>query len=265
MTAKVSIAISTFGARVNQLSLPSPIESIKYMIVHQAASGVKLSNNTIELLRRKDVAYYAISSIGLSKSRNFALTQAQTQYIHIMDDDVSINAAEILNLCSTAQEHDIDIAIGHFEYENGRVSKGRNAHRNTVRTSFSVCSIELCIKTSAVSNKITFDENFGLGTKYPSGEEFIFLMDCRGKKLRISHYPICIGRHPDITSGEDFYSSDDKILAKRKMLERALGRRSLPYKIIFLVKKTPILIKKSKFFHFLKLFLLSSTVREPSR
>lgn len=250
---KVCIAISTYGERINSIALPNPLFNVSYLIIHQDPKS--LADSVQEKLQRQDVSYISLKSKGLSISRNTALSYATADYIHIMDDDVDINPQNILKLATLASAEGVDVAIGYFHYESGRTSKnyGKSKKLN-IRDFFSVCSIEMCIKSRTVTNTIFFDENFGLGTSKASGEEFIYLSDVYMQKQLIKYYPLSVGTHPEVTSGDDFFSSTEKILAKREMLERAFPKISYLLKILFFVKKYPILLKKKKAYEFFKVF-----------
>jgi len=174
-----------------------------------------------------------------------------------MDDDVEINSENISHLAEIARKQKADIALGHFRYENGRSSKQRETSGVVgLKFIFSVCSIEMCISRAAIESGITFDERFGLGTPNPSGEEFIFLKDAKQKSLSIHYYPVCIGTHPNITSGDDFFSTEDKIYAKRNMFDRAFPRTGSIFKLLFFIKKAPILIENKVLFRFFYKFML---------
>lgn len=252
---KVCIAISTYGDRINSIAIPDCMQGICYLIVHQAAADVELSATLRLVIDRADVHYFSVDSIGLSKSRNFALLNAESDYIHIMDDDVEINASNIKKITELAAADSVDIALGYFRYRNGGTSKnGKESKKIGVRGFFSVCSIEMCIGKGALEKGIFFDEKFGLGTRNPSGEELVYLADARRKGLFIKYYPLCVGVHPDITSGDDFFSTNIKIQAKKNMLERAFPRSAFMLKAMFFIKKTPILIKSRSLFIFFRNF-----------
>lgn len=254
MSAKVTIAISTISDRINSIKLPALMPEVRYLILHQYADGASIRAETAKLLSRADVRYFTLDSVGLSRSRNFALCNAKTAYVHLMDDDVLIDAKGILNLATKAEKRGADVAIGHFSYESGSSSKSKYNSRSSIRSFFSVCSIELCVHTRLRNMNMFFDSDLGLGAKYPSGEEFVFLMRCREAGLLIEYFNVSVGTHPNVTSGDDFFSSNDKILAKKIIFERAFKFWRLPYKILFLAKKFPVLYKNGRLGQFIKIF-----------
>lgn len=88
------------------------------------------------------------------------------------------------------------------------------------------------------SKNILFDSRFGLGSIYPSGEEFIFLNDLISAGAKVDFSPIILCKHPPLSSGDDFYSSQYKIMAKGAMLKRVFpSYMCYPMIIMFAIKK----------------------------
>lgn len=196
---------------------------------------------------------------GLSKSRNLALKNCKADFGYIMDDDVILEENSIEKIVMKMVEDSADIGTSYFKYENGCFSKSNlsKPFKHDLFTTAKVSSIEMCIKIDSVkNNNIFFNEKFGLGTDLPSGEEYIFLSDCLKKRLNVNYYPICIGTHPNITSGDDFYSSSDKILAKREMLKHVFLWKSPLFVFAFWIKKIPHVIKAGYALKFTRTLLL---------
>jgi len=105
-------------------------------------------------------------------------------------------------------------------------------------------------------NQIKFDERFGLGTNFPSGEEYIFITDCFKSGLTVKYLPINIGVHPNETSGMDFYTTPEKVLAKREMIKRIFTWKSPIFIFLFWLKKFPSVVKFGYGFQFTKTILL---------
>jgi glycosyltransferase involved in cell wall biosynthesis len=255
----ISVVISTINERIFKIVLPKILDSVNYIIIHQNFSnciGIPLF-----LENRDDVKYYTFDQKGLSASRNFGIRLCNSEYVHFMDDDVEINIDNILSLINFMKNENIDVGTGMYKFNNGSFPtkyKSKPFFHNLL-TLGKVSSIEISVRlNSLIENDISFDENFGLGTNYPSGEEYIFLSNCLRSGLMIKFYPILIGIHPNITSGMDFFSSDSKILAKKKMLEKAFGNYSFLFKFLFWLKKIYILWRAGHFIKFTKLFFFRS-------
>lgn len=183
---------------------------------------------------------------GLSKSRNLCLKYCSSKYAYIMDDDVLLDINAIEELVKKMEVDDVDLATCKYIRENGKYPKRylEAEFSHTLLSAAQVSSIEICFKVDVIRNLgIKFDERFGLGTNLPSGEEYIFLTDCIKKGLNVRYYPILIGVHPEFTSGLDFYTKTNKIIAKREMFKRIFGKNYIFFIIAFWLKKFHIAFK----------------------
>ena len=249
---QLNIAISTISNRIESLNLIQ-YDGIQYVIVHQephqASAGIVKS-----LIDRPDVIYVPLEKKGLSVSRNTALVNATGDYVLIMDDDVTFSISSIEQLLEQAEREHVDVATYYHRYSDGTTTlrKGNSFIHNKFNIS-SPSSIDICIKRSAIIGcNIKFDENFGLGAIYPSGEEMIFLSDCLKNNLLVKRYPIEICTHPPVASGLDFYTSLDKTVAKYAMLKRIFPVAGQYIFILFVIKKMPQAFKANKLIHFIK-------------
>ena len=86
----------------------------------------------------------------------------------------------------------------------------------TLRKSLKISSIEIFISSSIISQGIRFDERFGLGTKYPSGEENIFLFDIIRKNYIIRYFPEIIVYHlkPDWKNKEYIFKGKGALFTR---------------------------------------------------
>ncbi|MRF68177.1 glycosyltransferase [Escherichia coli] len=213
-----------------------------YLIIHQITNEKDYSNYTSSLISTK-VRYIPSNTIGLSLSRNIALTNSIGEYLWIMDDDVLIysNAlTKLENLISTYPNQDMYVLnFSEHELENDNIVYKKANKYNAM----SICSINMLL-TKSVAKQFKFNTKFGLGTNLPSGEEYIFSVDLINNRKNIlitNEYFSC---HPDISSGHDFYSSKNKINAKLKMFLTCHGsvKGRLIY-LLFIIKKIKVLLK----------------------
>lgn len=238
----IEIAISTLNDGIFKIKLRN---DFNYLIVHQVTNNKDYSPYINDILN-KNVRYINSNEIGLSKSRNLAIKNSYSDYIWIMDDDVTIldGAQEKINkLISEKQNCDMFIL-------NHKPVKGNKTTYINEYSAMSVSSINMLIKRkSIIDNNIFFNEKFGLGTSLPSGEEYIFTVEMLRKKLTIIKTKDIFAFHPDISSGNDFYSSNNKLRAKLEMFSFWYGTKigKLIY-IAFILKKMKILIKNKRFF-----------------
>jgi len=197
---------------------------------------------------------------GLSKSRNVAIENCQAEYGYILDDDVVLADGALEDLLERMIHDDVGVATAYFKYMGGGASGAfcDSPYTHNLLTVAKVCSIEICVKISLIKGRILFDEEFGLGSKFPSGEEYIFLTDCLKSGIEVKYYPVCVGFHPDVTSGQDFYTSSQKILAKREMFKRVFGVKSSLYIFAFWAKKLPAVIVAGYFLKFTRVMFLGN-------
>ena len=252
---KISVLISTTNKNINNLILPKN-KNIHYVVVHQVFDGNCTSLLYEDIFEdRLDVTYKCLDYPGLSKSRNVALGICTTKYGYIMDDDVEINLDAIEKLVDLMEQEKVDVATCQYQFESGGLARPypNSTFDHNFLSSARVASIEICLNIQSAKGKnISFDERFGLGTKLPSGEEYILLTDCLKNNLVVKYYPIVTGIHPDITSGMDFYSNFPKILAKREMFKRIFGWKSFVFIFVFWLKKLPAVFKEGYIISFTK-------------
>lgn len=256
-----TIVISTANARILDLNLKETHPDILYIVIHQNFDNCGENYKIPRFLIREDVTYVRLDYSGLSKSRNKGLAGVKTKYAYIMDDDVDFSTKNIIELVKLMNAESVDIATCQFKYQDGTFPKkySDKSFEHSILSSAKVASIEICVNIESIRQSgIKFDESFGLGTSWPSGEEFIFLTDCLKAGLKVNYYPIVVGIHPSETSGQDFYSSFSKSVAKREMFKRVFGWRSWFYIIAFWIKKLPIAIKAKSGIQFSRAILLGT-------
>lgn len=254
----LTVIISTSNERIKCLKLKPFREGIFYVVVHQVYDENYINQDYLPFLSRIDVNYIKLKYPGLSKSRNVGIASVKTKFGYIMDDDVDFDLDGMIRLCRWMDANQVDVATCQFAFENGLLRRDykKASFKHSMFSAASVSSIEICVDVEKINERgIGFDQKFGLGTDLPSGEEYIFLTDCIKCGLNVWFYPVSIGFHPNITSGMDFYSNSNKILAKREMLKRIFGWKSFVFIFLFWLKKSPIVLRSGHFILFTKTIL----------
>lgn len=186
-----------------------------------------------------NIRVISVKEEGLSKSRNLGLRNAKGDIVLPTDDDV-VYESGIVEVIREAFAGDKNIDVISFQYrrqdslsQKNYLNKEQLHTRKTIRK---VCSIEIAINREALlRNNIYYDELFGLGAKYNSGEENIFLGDCMKKGLQLKFKPICIALHPPVISG---LTLDEKQLyGKGALYYKMLGVTSFLLPIPFVIVK----------------------------
>ncbi|MEX9786623.1 glycosyltransferase family 2 protein [Providencia manganoxydans] len=221
-----------------------------YILIHQINNKKDYSSVVHSL--KKNVKYYSSNEVGLSKSRNLAIEKSDAEYIWIMDDDVIIDndALSGLNrLINSDLNFDMMVLSHTFKCCGSKsLSKMNKISKISKISAMSVSSIDMFIKRKSIVDKnLSFNENFGLGTKYPSGEEFIFTTQLLKSGLHVLKTNDIFSYHPPVASGNDFYSTPNKLKAKLKMFSVCYGNiigRALY--LLFIIKKIKLLKKHKK-------------------
>lgn len=137
--------------------------------------------------------------VGLSKSRNIGLKMTNSSYVWLIDDDIGVDKSNLEIVLNKLKIEKPDIYIGRIGcsdmdgyYKN--YNKIKKIHRLSM---LRISSIEIILRKNFVLNSnIKFNENIGLGTEYPSGEENVFLLDCFDSGARMLVGNEIIAYHP---------------------------------------------------------------------
>ena len=179
---------------------------------------------------------------GLSKSRNRALSLAEGDICLIADDDTSLLPGYTERILAEFRAApDADIITFQVRTPEGGFFKnnyGEQADWHNLRSIMRVCSIEIAFRRERVlATGIRFDERFGLGAEFPTGEEAIFLADAIRAGLKVRYVPVPIVIHGSESSGAAFARNPGLIKAKGAMFMRIFGMWSIPISLLFALLK----------------------------
>lgn len=247
----ITVIMSTMDDRIATIIDLVDHEMINYIIIHQVTPDYTLSHDSILKIRsyenRGDISYIYSSELGLSRSRNIGLNSCLTKYAHILDDDVQVyDINNLISLTSDFDKYDAQVLINRVITDEGTLFKNypKDYYKYSLISCASVSSIEMAVDIDFLRlHAINFDENFGLGTSLPSGEEFIFLTDCLNKGAEIKHREKIIFSHEYLTSGKDFFSTTNKLNAKKYMFKRVFRSHYRLNLFLFFLKKIPLLLR----------------------
>lgn len=219
----VTLAVSTMGVRAERLHLPEARAGMDYLVLVQAPVSPAI---TTRFAGRSDVRVVILDTLGLSKSRNAALKQAEGDLIVFCDDDLALEVDGIAALARVFEgDPDLALAAGWRGKGSGEVMAGRRARteRLTLFNSGRICAPELMVRRAAFGpNEVQFDTEFGLGARHGLGEEYVFVTDALKAGLKGMSLPIVTGQHDDISTGGDW---DDPALmrGRQQVLVRVFG------------------------------------------
>lgn len=242
---KLALGISTMNESI--LSLYDKVknipEEILIIICCQFSKETSIDERLVGL-NNAHIVYK--QEKGLSKSRNTLLKEASLQhvdYLIISDDDVSYDRSGLEKLSEylTLPGN----AMSHYQFQSRdannilRKNYKKKSFEIKFKDIFRVSSIEMCLNINEiVKSNIYFDEDFGLGGKYPAGEEPIFLADALKSNHTIKFIPITITVHPLESSGMKVFTDEISLYSRGAIFKRTSGAFFGPVMILlFWIKK----------------------------
>ena len=200
--ADLQILIATMNrSDLNFLKAMFPnheVEKLNLVIVNQTSNDSLLTsdNENIKVINSFDK--------GLSKSRNLAIENSSKDLLLIADDDVIFKSDFENNIVEAFNQMNNNIILFQIENKDNQLFRKYSNKIKSKLNWFEILnthSIEMVLdRKSVIKNQLQFNENFGLGSKYPSGEEPIFMAEAKKIKLKLGYFPAAIVIHPDSTS-----------------------------------------------------------------
>ena len=197
---------------------------------------------------------YSYNEKGIAKSRNRLLEKMTGDIEIITDDDIEFVANYKDMIKKAYSENDADIIIFNMKKGNIIVGHDKMFKYNKIST-MSVCSCQITFRTNSIrNNNLKFNELFGIGSKFISGEENIFLKDALNKGLKIIHIPTVINSHPEEdTTGESW--NDNVIISKGALMYELYKSLYFIFLLYFVIFKHKNYKKNYSFIKFAKLFI----------
>lgn len=192
-------------------------------------------------LIKDQLSYFSYSDRGLSKSRNRAIEKTSAEIALISDDDVRFVPnleQEIVQAFATYPEADVlTFRIKTPEGFPYKQSYKNTAFTHTSSSIYKVSSVEIAFRPARIKQaNIRFDERFGLGAEFKSGEEVIFLNDCLKAGLKVMYVPLTVGIHPLESSGKIL--DKEYFRSKGAIIRRLYGfSPGLILGVMFLIKQ----------------------------
>jgi glycosyltransferase involved in cell wall biosynthesis len=178
---------------------------------------------------------------GPSAARNVILSEATTGVAVFMDDDARMPKDAVEHVAG-AFEHFPDADVITFKARWTGAAGGERVYpsspgvRRTLRSVTSVAAIEIAVSCPRIAALgVRFDERFGPGTRYSTGEEFIFASDVIRSGGVLRFVPEVISEHPARTAG---YRLDRAaMLGKGAIFRRVFGRLGLVAALFLAARK----------------------------
>jgi glycosyltransferase involved in cell wall biosynthesis len=179
---------------------------------------------------------------GVARNRNRALENARGEICMLFDDDTDLvpNAAHTIRSAFSLYP-DEDILTFQILTPSGMPYKryGRRSFRHNRFTILRVSEMEIAFRLTAIrAAGLGFDERFGLGSRFPSGEGVAFLHDAISRGLRVRYVPEAVVIHPYDSSGKAL--EDPSLLyAMGALYRRLYGRCGNVMMAVLFLRKLP--------------------------
>lgn len=189
-------------------------------------------------LQVKDSTLLNYHERGLSRSRNRALDASSAYICVIADDDMYYEEGyEKVIKAAYTELPDADIIAFRIDNSDG-TSRQLKSGRVDLLHSMKVCSVQITFRLNRIKEfGLSFDENFGTGTKNYMGEENIFLADCLRAGLKIYSCPVKIAELSDSDSTWFKGYDTDYFKVKGKVFYRISSTLSLLFALQFAIRK----------------------------
>ena len=226
----LTIGYSTLAEREQNIKF---LNSFQNLVIVQGSTTVATTQPTKQYKRIE------LPNRGVAKSRNAAISNAETKYLLFGDDDIIFNEDSINSAISYLESHpEISMLLLQAVDENSALRKRypTKAHSLKLTNSAKAATYEMIIRVADFKSKsIYFDENFGAGAKNYLGDEYILIADALRAGLKGQFLPIIIATHPVESSGNVRNTKSDA-LARSKIFSRVFGIWAPLMRLLFLLK-----------------------------
>ena len=214
----LTIAYSVLAEGLSRVELPPARPDTEILMLVQGTGGVAP--------KRRDVRVIRLTSTGVTASRNAAIREATGEVLVFGEEDVTWLPKGLVEVLATfADNPRLAVLLGRANDETGALRKRYPAIREsaTIWNSARVGTIEVAVRPEMIRRaNVTFDENFGAGTRNFLGDEYIFVADANRAKLKCDYFPITFSQHPKDSSGTRF-GTDADARARSRVFDRVFG------------------------------------------
>lgn len=213
-----------------------------------------------------NIQFITVRDKGLTRSRNMAMKYSSGDICMLCDDDLFYFDDYEKKISNAYEEHrEADLIIFQVMNSNGEFYKNYANKKTKIKflKSMKVSSVEISFKRdSLIKSGIEFNEYFGAGSIFTSGEELIFLKDCLKKGLKIIYVPICIGQLRESSSTWFNGYNEQYFISKGASFYATSPKLYIVLIIQFLLRKQKIYNKQTNIRHALKYMLKGKRMYE---
>lgn len=215
-------------------SIPS---HIPVTVINQDASTVQPAVACV--LLRENVRCFTFGESGLSRSRNRAIQLAEGEFLLVCDDDIVFVPHAFERIQEWLNRYPQDTVLTFQMTDLAGAPRKRYRKHSFPHDRWSIAKVSSCeigFRRDAILNSgIRYDENFGLGTSRPLGEEVIFLKDCLDHGHGVRFLPLAISRHPFESTGRCMDRRSEQ--ARGAVFFRVYGRLAWLIGPVFYLRK----------------------------
>lgn len=200
-----SLIMATYGRKDDVFSFLKSIESQIYdkskieIIIVDQNDIISLDSIINDFKKSLNIIHIKSKIKGVSYNKNLGLKVAKGDIIGFPDDDCRYYPETLLEIESFLKKNkQIDVVLGKI-YDK---DINRNIIRNWSEKSFKVSFYNFYLNTSSITifankNKLFFDDNLGVGTKFGSCEDIDYVAQLLKNKKHIYYNPNIIVWHPE--------------------------------------------------------------------
>lgn len=224
---RLEVLICTLGTegigRVARASHPR-VGGVRYIVSWQLPDMMQGTVPEVPdtLAGRADFTILPHDSRGLSVNRNYALAHASAPLVLISDDDVDYTAEGLSAVIREFDERpDHDLLA--FRFASAGFPKTYPPSGFDLRhpaRGYYVTSFEIGIRLGERTSRLRFNEHFGIGADFGSGEESLLVDSALREGLRCAYVPVVICSHDGSTTACRDADSEDFVAAKGAVVSR---------------------------------------------
>jgi glycosyltransferase involved in cell wall biosynthesis len=153
---------------------------------------------------------------GLSYNRNIGIKASKGEYLCVPDDDCTYYPDTLYMVLKQLEALDKpDMVIGKvFDRERNKYVFKKTPNKSLLVNESNFYNIVSSITIFFKKNEILFDENFGIGTKYASNEDGVFILSFVKEDKRVIYSPLIDCNHPPYSPAN---------MSKQKLFEYGVG------------------------------------------
>lgn len=251
---KISILLGTYGSRLKELDeLFSSLDRQTYQNFEVIVGSQTNHEEIGEILKKHSFEYKHViaTGIGPSNSRNVTMDLATGDIYTFGDDDGWYKDDTLEKIIGYFKKYDPDVlSFKHFDpvKKKSTLNYPKKAIMGLNKIQLlRQANLDLWYNAKTIDpHTHKFDERFGTGTKYNSGEENIYLIDAynEGRK-KMYYFPEIMAYHP---YKEVNYIDEKSVIGKGPLFKRMFGDNLVMKAlfIAFILKKKKLIEKHSK-------------------